>query len=84
MTDRSPLFASIEKNTFQVSAHVRARLMGRDIKAELNRLYTLPKRQSYVEAACIAGAFFALAVISASFGLWGLFAYFVIVLLVFR
>lgn len=84
MTDRAPLFASIEKNTFQVSAHVRSRLMGRDIRAELDRLYAQPKRQSYTEAACIAGALFALAMESASFGLWGLFACFAIVLLVFR
>lgn len=84
MKDRSPLLTAIEKTSFQVSAHVRSRLLGRDIETELDRLYTQPKRQSYVEAVCISGALFAFALVSASFGLWGLLAYFAIILLVFR
>ena len=84
MNARSPIIASIEKTTFQVSAHVLSRLMRRDINAELDRLYIQPKSRSYVEVACVSGALFASALVSASFGLWGLFAYFAIVLLVFR
>lgn len=84
MKTRSSIIASIEKMTFQVSAHVRSRLLRRDINAELDRLYTQPKRQTYAEVACILGVLFALALVSASFGLWGLFAYFAIALLVFR
>lgn len=84
MRARSSIIASIEKTTFQVSAHVRSRLLRRDINAELDRLYTQPKGQTYVELACILGLLFMLALVGASFGLWGLFTYFAIVLLVFR
>lgn len=84
MTDRPTLVYSMKKTVFQVSAHVRSRLLQSDIKAELDRLYRLPKRQAHVEIFCMLGAFFVLALVSAYFGLWGLFTYFAIVLFVFR
>lgn len=84
MKARSSLFASIERTTFQVCAHVRSRLLRRDINAELDRLKTLPKSRSYVEVACILGVLFALALVGASFGPWGLLMYFAVALLAFR
>lgn len=84
MKDERRLCATIERTSFQVSAHVVSRLLRRDINAELDRLNKLAKRRSYAEVICILAVLFAFALLGASFGIWGLFAYFAIVVLVFR
>ncbi|MDW3224878.1 MAG: hypothetical protein R8G34_18675 [Paracoccaceae bacterium] len=79
-----PLLAAVETTVFRITAHVLSRLLSRDIKSELDRLDKQPKSRSYCEAFAVFGSFFALALLAASFGVWGLFIYFAVVIAVFR
>jgi hypothetical protein len=74
-----PIITSLEKTCFRVAAHVVARVAGRDIQTELDRLYAQSRSRSYAETAGILAALFGLALAAASFGWVGLLLYFAVV-----
>lgn len=79
-----PPFKSIEDAFFRIAAHVLSRLLRRDIRSELRRLQDQQKTKSYLEVAAICAVLFGLAVLAASFGVWGLCVYFAAVVVLFR
>lgn len=84
MKTDSPSKASIGRLLTRVAALVISRLRGADLRRELNRLEALSKPRAFAEIGGVIGALFALALLAASFGVWGLLAYFAAVLVLFR
>lgn len=78
------LLDTIEDMCFRVVAHVMSRLRRRAIEKELDRLKTLPKTRGYLEVSAVLASLFGLALLGASFGVWGLATYFLFVVIFFR
>lgn len=84
MKNTEPVQTSFERACFQVTALARARLLRRDLSAELRRLQHLPRSRSYLEVGGFLAALLALSVIAASLGWVAFGAFFLIVIVVFR
>ncbi|WP_299674858.1 hypothetical protein [uncultured Roseobacter sp.] len=76
--------SSLQKLLFRVTALVISRLRRKDIREVLERLETLPRQRAYAEVGGVLLALFLLALLAASFGIWGLFAYFAAIVIFFR
>lgn len=75
---------SIANLLYRVTALVTARISGRDIRVTLRRLEALPRTRAALEVGAVTSGLFLLALLAASFGVWGLLAYFAAILILFR
>jgi len=71
------------KTATNVTAYVKAKVLRRDLHAELRRLEDLPTMRAHIEVSVTMSILLALALFAASFGWVGLAAYFAIILVVF-
>ena len=76
--------SSLSKLCTRVTALVIARFRSGDVRRELDRLETLPKQRAIAEVSGVIAGLFVLALLAASFGVWGLLAYFAVVVFLFR
>lgn len=76
--------ATLGKLLFRVTALVVARLRGDDLRVVLKRLETEPRTLAIAKVAAVVAGLFILALLAASFGVWGLLCYFAAVLILFR
>ena len=77
-------FTSLERTCFRVVALVLARLLGRDIRSEFERLNTQVKSRSYAESGVVLGGLMGLAVLATALGFWALCLLFVAMFFLFR
>ncbi|MEL7106830.1 MAG: hypothetical protein AAGM21_12985 [Pseudomonadota bacterium] len=75
---------SLTRAAERVTALVTARLRGRDIHTELERLDALPRARARVEVAGVIAAILGLAVLAASLGWIAMAAFFLLVLYIGR
>lgn len=83
MGEQQSHLETARQTVFRITAYVSAKLRRRDLRAEVDRLETQPRTQSWGETALTLAMFLVLAIIAASFGWVGLSLYFLAALVLF-
>ena len=83
MEERQSPIKTVRQTAFRITAYVRAKMLQRDLRAEIDRIEQQPRIKSYVETTATMTVLFALAILASSFGWIGLGVYFLAILIVF-
>ena len=83
MQEQPSLIDTVRQTAFRITAYVSAKILQRDLRAEVERIAQQPRSKSYVETASVMALFLAFSILAASFGWIGLGLYFLAVLILF-